>query len=53
MHAPPVSIIICTRNRAESLRETLRSILRCNTPEGEPVEIPVVDDGGRITRTRW
>jgi glycosyltransferase involved in cell wall biosynthesis len=44
MHAPFVSIIICTRNRAESLREALRSILRCDTPEGEPVEILVVDN---------
>lgn len=45
MHAPSLSIIICTRNRAESLRETLGSILCCAAPEGEAVEIVVVDNG--------
>ncbi len=45
MHAPSVSIIICTRNRAESLRETLGSMLCCTAPEGEAVEIVVVDNG--------
>ena len=45
MHAPSVSIIICTRNRAESLRETLGSMLCCAAPEGDAVEIVVVDNG--------
>ncbi|MFM7261947.1 MAG: glycosyltransferase family 2 protein [bacterium] len=47
LESPPISIIICTRNRAESLRETLGSILRCAVTEGESVEIVVVDNGSR------
>jgi glycosyltransferase involved in cell wall biosynthesis len=40
-----VSIIICTRNRAESLRETLSSIARCEVPADLPTELLVVDNG--------
>jgi glycosyltransferase involved in cell wall biosynthesis len=39
-----VSIIICTRDRAESLRETLASIGRCAVPD-LAVELVVVDNG--------
>ena len=42
---PVVSIIICTRNRAESLRETLASIGRCEVLADLPAELLVVDNG--------
>jgi glycosyltransferase involved in cell wall biosynthesis len=40
-----VSIIICTRNRAESLKPTLESIGRASVPQGWNVELLVVDNG--------
>ncbi len=40
-----VSIIICTRNRAESLRSTLASIAGITVPAGWSVELLVVDNG--------
>jgi len=40
-----VSIIICTRNRADSLKPTLESIGRANVPSGWNVELLVVDNG--------
>lgn len=40
-----VSVLICTRNRAESLRETLRSIAETNVPARWEVELVVVDNG--------
>src|SRR4029450_8136983 len=40
-----VSIIICTRNRAESLKPTLESIGRASIPQGWNVELLVVDNG--------
>ena len=40
-----VSIIICTRNRAESLRATLESIGKVAVPDGLTVELLVVDNG--------
>jgi glycosyltransferase involved in cell wall biosynthesis len=40
-----VSIIICTRNRAESLKPTLESIGRAIVPPGWNVELLVVDNG--------
>ena len=40
-----VSIIICTRNRADSLRPTLASIGRAVVPAGWKVEVLVVDNG--------
>ena len=40
-----ISILICTRNRAASLRETLRSLSTLRIPEGETVELIVVDNG--------
>jgi glycosyltransferase involved in cell wall biosynthesis len=40
-----VSIIICTRNRADSLRETLESVGRVRVPEDMPAELLVVDNG--------
>ena len=46
-----VSLIICTRDRAESLRQTLQAIDGCLVPDGMAVEILVVDNGSR-DRTR-
>jgi glycosyltransferase involved in cell wall biosynthesis len=40
-----VSVIICTRNRAESLRSTLNSFAKLNVPEDLIVELLVVDNG--------
>lgn len=40
-----VSIIICTRDRADSLRETLESIGRCAVPPDVSAELVVVDNG--------
>ena len=40
-----VSIIICTRNRADSLRDTLASIGECVVPPGIAAEVLVVDNG--------
>lgn len=40
-----VSVIVCTRNRADSLRETLASIRRCEVPADLPAELLVVDNG--------
>lgn len=42
---PCVTIIICTRNRGDSLRETLASIGRCDIPSDLPAELLVVDNG--------
>ena len=39
------SIVICTRDRADSLRETLASIGRCAVPADLPTELLVVDNG--------
>ena len=41
--APTLSVVICTRNRPDSLRTTLRSILDCNYP-AERLEVIVVDN---------
>jgi glucosyl-dolichyl phosphate glucuronosyltransferase len=40
-----ISIIICTRNRAESLRQTIGSIGKCDIPPGMRAELLVVDNG--------
>jgi glycosyltransferase involved in cell wall biosynthesis len=40
-----VSIIICTRNRAEDLQETLRSVARLRNPHNRQLELLVVDNG--------
>jgi glucosyl-dolichyl phosphate glucuronosyltransferase len=40
-----VSIIICTRNRADSLRETLDSVALCEVPPDMVPELVVVDNG--------
>jgi len=45
MSNPDVSIAICTRNRSDSLRETLKSIHTVNVPTGWSVEMLVVDNG--------
>ncbi|WP_188973788.1 glycosyltransferase family 2 protein [Neoroseomonas lacus] len=39
------SIVICTRNRAEDLAHTLRSLTRLHIPEGIEGEVVVVDNG--------
>jgi glycosyltransferase involved in cell wall biosynthesis len=40
-----VSIIICTRDRADSLRQTLQSIGKCTIPADLPAELLVIDNG--------
>ena len=40
-----VSIIVCTRDRAESLRRTLDSLSACEPPADLSVELVVVDNG--------
>jgi glycosyltransferase involved in cell wall biosynthesis len=44
-----ISIIVCTRNRADSLRLTLESIGRANVPSGPSAELLVVDNGSTDT----
>jgi glycosyltransferase involved in cell wall biosynthesis/GT2 family glycosyltransferase len=41
--APTASVVICTRNRPDSVRDTLRSILACRYPAGRH-EVIVVDN---------
>ena len=43
--AASVSIIICTRDRAESLRQTLESLSKCQVPADLMAELVVVDNG--------
>jgi glycosyltransferase involved in cell wall biosynthesis len=45
MTATRVSIVICTRNRADSLRATIASIAECSVPADFDVELIVVDNG--------
>jgi len=40
-----ISILICTRTRAASLRDTLRSLSAVRVPDGDTVELIVVDNG--------
>jgi glucosyl-dolichyl phosphate glucuronosyltransferase len=40
-----LSVAICTRNRAECLRQVLRSISRCTHPPAGDWEVVVVDNG--------
>lgn len=40
-----ISVIICTRNRAESLRETILSIGECELPGDLSAELIIVDNG--------
>jgi glycosyltransferase involved in cell wall biosynthesis len=42
---PMVSIIVCTRNRAQSLLATVETIGRCKIPEDLPSELLIVDNG--------
>ena len=42
-----VSILLCTRDRAASLRPTLASIGQCEVPAGLSGELVVVDNGSR------
>ena len=46
-----ISIIICTRDRAESLKETLRAIGETEVPSDLAAEVLVVDNGS-LDRTR-
>jgi O-antigen biosynthesis protein len=43
-HWPPVSVVVCTRNGARTLRECLRGLERLDYPN---YEVIVVDDGSR------
>ncbi|WP_263784460.1 glycosyltransferase family 2 protein [Salinibacter grassmerensis] len=43
--AIPVSILICTRNRASHLRKTLQSVSRVSIPDRLDPELIVVDNG--------
>lgn len=45
MMAPVVSVIICTRNRAAALRETLASLAQVCVSPDIPCELVVVDNG--------
>ena len=50
--SPAISVIICTRDRAETLRETLRSVLKAVRASTVHCEVIVVDNGSRdATRT--
>ena len=40
-----ISIVICTRNRAEDLRHTLMAIGQLSTPDSRTVEMVVIDNG--------
>lgn len=40
-----ISVVICTRNRAESLRRTLQSLVRARPPVQSDVEVVIVDNG--------
>jgi hypothetical protein len=42
-----VSILICTRDRAAALRDTLSSLSRVRVPSGWKVDLLVVDNGSR------
>lgn len=46
-----VSIILCTRDRADSLRDTLASITSCAVPDDLSVELLVIDNGS-VDHTR-
>jgi len=45
--APVATIIICTCNRADSLKETLHALERCEVPATQSVELLVVDNASR------
>jgi glucosyl-dolichyl phosphate glucuronosyltransferase len=45
MSSPSVSIIICTRNRAEHLRKTLEAIARVGETRDHSAELILVDNG--------
>ena len=40
-----ISVVICTRDRADFLRETLASIAEVKVPEAEVAELVIVDNG--------
>lgn len=44
MHVPPLSVIVCTYNRAEILGQTLESFLGLNVPPGASYELLLVDN---------
>jgi glycosyltransferase involved in cell wall biosynthesis len=49
-----VSIVVCTRNRADALSKTLRAISRLVVPPGIAVELLVVDNGSTDdTQSVW
>ena len=53
VHVPKlISIIVPTRDRAESLAETLRTIGECLVPADMAIEVLVVDNGSRDSTRR-
>ncbi len=65
VEAPSLSVVICTRNRPDSVRLTLRSILACQYPperweaivvdnaaEADPAIAAAVEEAGERVRTR-
>jgi cellulose synthase/poly-beta-1,6-N-acetylglucosamine synthase-like glycosyltransferase len=40
-----ISVIICTRNRADSLSTTLEALEKCDVPENSSCELIVIDNG--------
>lgn len=48
-----VSVIVCTRNRLESLGRTLASLERSRIPAGMAVELLVVDNGSADGTAAW
>ena len=42
---PAISIIVCTRNRVVSLRNTLKSLSKLDLSDVPPIEVIVVDNG--------
>jgi glycosyltransferase involved in cell wall biosynthesis len=51
--AVPVSVIICTRDRAESVRNTLEAIAKCRIPSGVQAELIVVDNASTDETPRF
>lgn len=49
---PRVAVIICTRNRADSLRETLASLAHCVVPPDLDAELLIVDNGSTDATAR-
>ncbi|GIV57709.1 MAG: hypothetical protein KatS3mg042_0622 [Rhodothermaceae bacterium] len=53
MSGPNLSILICTRDRLEALKETLASVGRLELPPGLTAELVVVDNGSTDGTAAW